>query len=74
MQLSNKQLPSNMRQGWPLDDDARPHPDVLVQSQATYAQQQLAAVSLMPLGHPTLQRSRRDGPQNRAVVKVHYLV
>ena len=32
-QLSRKQLPSNMRQGWPLDEDARPHPDVLVQNQ-----------------------------------------
>ena len=34
-QLSKKQLPSNMRQGWPLDEEARPRPDVLVQSQPT---------------------------------------
>ena len=33
-QLSNKQLPSNMRDcGWPLDEEAQPCPDVVIDSQ-----------------------------------------
>ena len=33
-QLSNRQLPSNMREyGWPLDEEAQPRPDVVVAEQ-----------------------------------------